>query len=62
MRINMEGFMIYLIRHDHDIDDYYDSRHDEIRNSKNDVALSFGSDIEPPAFISWEYENASDCY
>lgn len=62
MWMNQEGYKIYLIKEGSDISDYYSKKYDHIRSQKEDVVIIFGKGIEPPDFISWEYENDSECY
>ncbi len=62
MRINMEGWMVYLVRFDCDISSYYDQRHDHLRNQWDDTVIDFPSNCEPPDIIKWHYENDSTSY
>ena len=62
MQINKDGWMIYLIRSDCDIDCFYDCKHDHLRNQWDDTQIEFPSKCEPPDIIKWHYENDSSCY
>jgi len=62
MHINQEGWKIYLVRSDCDISNYYTSKYDELRNTRDDTVIIFPSRVEPPKLIEWEYEEDSSCY
>ena len=61
IRENMRGWCIFLIKDGLDVSDFY-GKHDDFRNTKKPVFIVFDSDIEPPDFIQWDYEDGSDCY